>query len=132
MSVMDMIIASAEAHKLLVQRQDAAEQLLKESIAQKDEEIRMLKSSIQTVEATIEVVDMESQANSAELERFRNGHGYYFSIAGWCAKQGLKLSLSEMMHLGRKASAMCKTVGVHQCQSMTRAGEPLTPIPTRF
>jgi phage anti-repressor protein len=105
LSVWDTIIASAQAQKLIEQRQDAMEQLLLQSIAQKDEEIRLLK-------ATVEVVDMESQANSAELERFRNGHGYYFSIAGWCSKQGWKLALSEMNNLGRKATAMCKTMGI--------------------
>jgi KilA-N domain len=105
LSIMDMIIASAQAHKILEQRQLATEQLLKEAIAQKDEEIRRLK-------ATVEVVDMESQANSAELERFRNGHGFYFSIAGWCSKHGAKLSLQDMNNLGRKATAMCKNLGI--------------------
>ena len=101
MSIMDMIIASAQAHKALEQRQSAMEQLLRESIAQKDEEIALLKS-------TMETIDMETQANTAELDRFRNGHGYYFSIAGWCTKNGLRLSLKDMELMGRKASAMCK------------------------
>jgi hypothetical protein len=55
---------------------------------------------------------MESEANTIELERFKNGHGFYFSIAGYCAKQNLKQSLNWMTSQGRKASALCKQKGI--------------------
>jgi phage anti-repressor protein len=105
LSPAEFLVQAAQQMLALEQRQLATEQLLKEAIAQKDEEILRLK-------ATVEVVDMESQANSAELERFRNGHGFYFSIAGWCSKHGAKLSLQDMNNLGRKATAMCKNLGI--------------------
>ena len=68
-------------------------------------ENRMLKEQL-------EVVEMETIANAAELERFRNGHGHWFSIAGWCALKGHSKSLKEFMDLGRKATAMCRQRGI--------------------
>jgi DNA-damage-inducible protein D len=55
-----------------------------------------------------ETQDLEISANTQELDRFKNGHGYWFSIAGWCAKLGVKKSLNELNALGRQASALCR------------------------
>ena len=55
-----------------------------------------------------ETQDLEISANTQELDRFKNGHGYWFSIAGWCAKLGVKKSLNELNTLGRQASALCR------------------------
>lgn len=65
------------------------------------------------IEEEQEIQKMEVDANSAELERFRHGHGYWYSILGWCKLKGKdKLSLRELQSLGRKVSAMCKAENI--------------------
>lgn len=60
----------------------------------------------------VEAIAMETEANTCELERFKNGHGFFFSIAGWCANQGLKKSLGWMNSQGKKATALCRLKGI--------------------
>jgi len=73
-----------------------------------EEENRLLREKLALMESAQEANELETDANTQELERFRNGHGYYFSIAGWCAKNNIKASLQQMNNMGRKASAMCR------------------------
>ena len=73
-----------------------------------EEENRLLREKLALIESAQEANELETDANTQELERFRNGHGYYFSIAGWCAKNNIKASLHQMNNMGRKASAMCR------------------------
>lgn len=71
-----------------------------------------IESENRILKEQLEIVEMETNANAAELERFRNGHGHWFSIAGWCALKGQNKSLKEFVDLGRKASAMCRQRGI--------------------
>lgn len=96
------------------QQLSPAEALLKSVQLLVDIERRQLEAEAREKlrEERIETIEMETMANATELERFRNGHGYYFSIAGWCSKQGYRKSLEELNLLGRKATAMCKQKGI--------------------
>jgi prophage antirepressor-like protein len=91
-----------------------AEMLLEYAKVMVEHERRLAKveAENQQLKETMEVVEMEVQANTAELERFRNGHGYYYSIAGYCSKLGLQRPLQWMNNQGRKASAMCRQKGI--------------------
>lgn len=77
-------------------------------LSQIEQENQLLREKIALLEFQQEAIELETDANTAELERFRNGHGYYFSIAGWCAKHDIRASLQEMTALGRKAAALCR------------------------
>jgi prophage antirepressor-like protein len=91
-----------------------AEMLLEYAKVMVEHERRLAKveAENQQLKETLEVVEMEVQANTAELERFRNGHGYYYSIAGYCNKLGQQRPLQWMNNQGRKASAMCRQKGI--------------------
>ena len=91
-----------------------AEMLLEYAKVMVEHERRLAKveAENQQLKETLEVVEMEVQANTAELERFRNGHGYYYSIAGYCSKLGQQRPLQWMNNQGRKASAMCRQKGI--------------------
>jgi prophage antirepressor-like protein len=91
-----------------------AEMLLEYAKVMVEHERRLTKveAENQQLKETLEVVEMEVQANTAELERFRNGHGYYYSIAGYCSKLGQQRPLQWMNNQGRKASAMCRQKGI--------------------
>ena len=60
----------------------------------------------------LEAIDMETAANTAELERFSNGHGFWTSIAGWCSRNNIKKPVQWMNTQGRKAAALCKQKGL--------------------
>ena len=100
-STADMLIMFAQAFK-------EHEERLKNI----EEENRLVKEKLSEQSHLIEAVAMESEANTAELERFRNGHGFYYSIAGYCHNLNIKKSLPWMNAQGRKASALCKQRGI--------------------
>jgi len=56
----------------------------------------------------LEAVDLEVAANSFEIERFKTGHTYYFTVLAWCNKYKIKKPLAWMTTQGRKATAICK------------------------
>ena len=97
MSAGEMMVMQAQQFLALEQRQDSIE-----------EENRLLREKLALIESAQEANELETDANTQELERFRNGHGFYFSIAGWCSKNNIKASLQEMNNLGRKAAALCR------------------------
>lgn len=51
---------------------------------------------------------MEIAGNSAELDRFRNGQGHWFTVLGYGRRKGLELSLPQAQQYGRQASALCR------------------------
>lgn len=67
-----------------------------------------LKQQVALLESSQEALELETDANAAELNRYRNGHGRYYTIAAWCNLYGYSFSLPEMGNQGRKASAMCR------------------------
>jgi len=97
MSMGEILVMQAQQFLALEQRQDSIE-----------EENRLLREKLALIESAQEANELETDANTQELERFRNGHGFYFSIAGWCSKNNIKASLQEMNNLGRKAAALCR------------------------
>jgi hypothetical protein len=104
MSQLELAVFSAQ--KLLEQetRINAIEvqnQLLVEQNQHLSQQVKLLKSST-------EALELETEANTVELERYKNGHGRYYSIVAWCNLHGYKLSLQECNSMGRKATAMCR------------------------
>jgi phage anti-repressor protein len=104
MSQLELAVFSAQ--KLLEQetRLTAIEiqnQLLIEQNQYLSQQVKLLKSST-------EALELETEANAVELQRYRNGHGRYYSIVAWCNLHGYTLSLQECNSMGRKASAMCR------------------------
>lgn len=77
-----------------------------------EERLSQLEQQNNELKHQLEAVDMETQANTMELERFKSGHGFYFSIVGWCQRLGLKKSNGWLNAQGRKASALCRQRGV--------------------
>jgi phage anti-repressor protein len=108
MSQLELVVFSAQ--KLLEQetRINAIEvqnQLLIEQNQSLNQQVALLKAST-------EAIELETEANAVELERYRNGHGRYYSIAAWCNLHGYRLSLPQCNVMGRKASAMCRIEGI--------------------
>lgn len=97
----DMLLMFAQAFKEHEQRLTTIEQ-----------ENLELKQQLAEQQHLVEAIGMETDANACELERFKNGHGYWFSIAGWCAKNGIKQSVNWMAAQGKKASALCRRKGI--------------------
>jgi hypothetical protein len=86
--------------------------LLKEKTEQQDKELALVKQENATLNFNLETVEMEVAANTAELERFSNGHGYWFSIVGYCTKLGIKPDLNWVTNQGRRATARCKELNI--------------------
>lgn len=72
----------------------------------------VLEAETDFIKETLIAIDEELSANTAELERFSNGHGTFYSIAGWCSKIGLKKDLPWMTRQGRLASARTRNLGI--------------------
>lgn len=87
-------------------------EILQESIAAliaQEAKIKALEATQAEHEDKLEALELESKANEVELERFKNGHGQWFSIVAWGKLKGLpSLSLKQNQVLGRKAAALCK------------------------
>lgn len=100
--------------KAATQSMSTADLLLMYAQAFKEHEERLaaIEQENQEIKHQLEAIDMETVANTAELERFRNGHGFWMSIAGWCSNHGIKKPLQWMNVQGRKASALCKAKGI--------------------
>ncbi len=97
-------LVAALAQQMVAQEQQLNdhEQLLADLVA-----------SRQTLEDRLDIIEVETIANIAELERFRDGHGHWYTIAGWCSLKGHKnKSLKELKDLGTKAAAMCRERGI--------------------
>jgi phage anti-repressor protein len=96
------------------QPQSTADMLLMFAQAFKEQEIRLAQVEAENAEIQhrLEAIDMETAANTAELERFSNGHGMWFSVAGWCNRHGIKKPVQWLNTQGRKAAAMCKQRGL--------------------
>jgi len=75
-----------------------------------------LETKIEMQQMQIEANQMETEANTLELERFRHGHGHYFSVAAYCALKGIKKDLNWMTLQGKKATALCR-------------GQKISPVP---
>ena len=107
-AVMSKPISQLELAQLMLDNLKAQEQRLSAI----EIENQQLKQQLSEQKHLLEAIDMETTANSAELERFKNGHGFWYTIAGWCAKQNIKQSREWMLAQGRKASAMCRQKGI--------------------
>jgi phage anti-repressor protein len=76
------------------------------------EQNQYLHQQVALLKASTEAIELETEANAVELERYRNGHGRYYSIVAWCNLHGYELSLPQCNVMGRKASAMCRIQGI--------------------
>lgn len=78
-----------------------------------EQENILLRQQLAEQAEIIESVEMLADANSYELQRFKNGHGYWYSIVGYAAKHNLSgYSTNKAAALGRKATALCKQAGI--------------------
>jgi DNA-damage-inducible protein D len=68
----------------------------------------VLEEKVAEMEFEQRTQQMEIAGNSAELDRFRNGHGHYFTVLGYGRRKGLELSLNQAQQYGRQASALCR------------------------
>lgn len=96
----------------LLQQQLTALAAVVEASVEHERKIAALEEQNAELQHRLEAIDMETAANTAELERFSNGHGFWVSIAGWCSRHGIKKPTQWMNTQGRKASAMCKQKGL--------------------
>ena len=92
----------------LMQRNLEVMQLALDELKRQDAEIEEIKRREKERDDRIETIEMEVTANSMELERFSNGHGYWYTIAGFAKLKGIKPDVTWCNLQGRKASAMCK------------------------
>lgn len=76
------------------------------------EQNQYLHQQVALLKASTEAIELETEANAVELERYRNGHGRYYSVVAWCNLHGYELSLPQCNVMGRKASAMCRIQGI--------------------
>ncbi|GGA02430.1 Bro-N domain-containing protein [Okeania sp. KiyG1] len=78
-----------------------------------EQENIILKQQLAEQQEVVESVEMLAEANSCELERFRNSHGCWYSVVGYATKYGLgSYSVKTASALGRKATALCKRMGI--------------------
>ncbi|MBW4674731.1 MAG: hypothetical protein KME52_12075 [Desmonostoc geniculatum HA4340-LM1] len=109
MTQTQMLVAVAQQLKEQAQQMASQEQQL----FNHEERLTALVASRQTLEDRLDIIEVETIANTAELERFRDGHGHWYTIAGWCALKGHKnKSLNELSDLGRKATSLCRQRGI--------------------
>lgn len=101
--------------KLATKQQSTADMLMLFAQAFKEQELRLAaieQDSLDLRERT-ETLELETQANTAELERFRNGHGHWYSIIGWFSRQGNNTVTSRQASVyGRRAAALCRQRGI--------------------
>ncbi len=72
-----------------------------------------IKQRLAEQQEVIESTTMLAEANANELQRFKNGHGYWYSIVGYMEKHGTRTcSTKQAAALGRKATALCKQMGI--------------------
>lgn len=76
------------------------------------EENQVLKSHVRLLQSSQEAIELETEANAAELDRYRNGHGRFYTVSAWCNLNGYTMSLQECNLQGRKATAMCRTLNI--------------------
>jgi hypothetical protein len=76
------------------------------------EQNQYLQVQVKLLTSAQEALELETEANAAELDRYRNGHGRYYTIAAWCNLHGYTLSSQQMNLMGRKAGAMCRTQNI--------------------
>lgn len=72
------------------------------------EQNEILEEKIAEIEFEQRTQQMEIAGNSAELDRFRNGQGHWFTVMGYGKLKGVELSLPQASLLGRQASALCR------------------------
>ncbi|NEO56919.1 MAG: hypothetical protein F6K54_29915 [Okeania sp. SIO3B5] len=78
-----------------------------------EEDSVVIKQQLAEQRETLESTVMLAEANANELQRFKNGHGYWYSIVGYMEKHGLgSCSTKQAAALGRKAAALCKQMGI--------------------
>ncbi|NEN92559.1 MAG: hypothetical protein F6K48_28145 [Okeania sp. SIO3H1] len=78
-----------------------------------EEDSVVIKQRLAEQQETLESTVMLAEANANELQRFKNGHGYWYSIVGYMEKHGIgSCSTKQAAALGRKAAALCKQMGI--------------------
>jgi len=100
------VVPKSPAEMLMVYAQMFLEQERRQLAIELEQKIQA--EEIAHLKLINETQDLEIAANSQELERFKNGHGYWFTVAGWCSKNSVKKSLEELKVLGRQAAALCR------------------------
>ncbi|NEP75711.1 hypothetical protein, partial [Okeania sp. SIO2G5] len=88
-------------------------QLMLDELKEHEKKILALEASDKENKMRLQAVEELADANSDELDRFRNGHGYWYSIVGYYHKHDLgQISVRESATIGRRATALCKKSGI--------------------
>ena len=77
-----------------------------------EREVNLLREENQLLKEKLKTHDLEIQANSCELDRFKNGQGYWYTVLGYAKLQGIQLSLQESKTLGSRATALCRIANI--------------------
>lgn len=72
------------------------------------EQNEILEEKVAEMEFEQRTQQMEIAGNSAELDRFRNGQGHWFTVLGYGRLKGIELSLPQAQQYGRQAKALCR------------------------
>ena len=104
---MDRLALMQESLNLLIEHESRLE-VIEQQNALLVEQNSLLTQQCGMLRSQVEVVELETEANKAELSRYKNGHGRYYTIAAWCNLHGFMKSLQECTVLGRKAAAFCR------------------------
>jgi hypothetical protein len=96
----------------VLQQQLASLATVVEVSLEHERKLKQIEAGQEELEHRLEAIDMETTANTAEIERFSNGHGMWVTIAGWCNRHEIKKPVQWMNTQGRKAAALCKQKGL--------------------
>lgn len=77
-----------------------------------EREVNLLREENQLLKEKLKTHDLEIQANSCELDRFKNGQGYWYTVLGYAKLQGIQLSLQESKTLGSRATALSRIANI--------------------
>mgnify|MGYP001796383488 FL=1 len=73
----------------------------------------LTKVALREQQEKLEALEGEVEEVNSELERYRDGHGHYFSCAGWCNMHDYrKADVQWLSKKGREAAKLCKTEGI--------------------
>ncbi len=115
------ILAGYEVQSTAVKTKTQAEMLLiyaQELVKQEkrvegiEREVILLREQNELLKEKMTTHELEIKANSCELDRFKNGQGYWYTVLGYAKLQNIQLSLQQSKELGNRASALCRIAGI--------------------
>lgn len=81
-------------------------------LTEQQQQLDSVSTNLDTINNELVTLNMETQANIAELDRFRNGQGHWFSVLAYARLRGLDVSLNQSQSIGRRATAKCRKLNI--------------------